>query len=95
MPFLLRMRVIKVREPFDNPQKACVVCGKNVGAEVNHDPNKDWQKAKRFLRMAVGFPAVDLLRTLPDSKNFNAGGYPQKILDKLSLHLDESCRKNY
>ena len=29
------------KETCDHAQKACLVCGKNVGGERNHNPNKD------------------------------------------------------
>ena len=36
-----KQRLSPKNETYDHAQKACLVCGKNVGGESNHNPNKD------------------------------------------------------
>ena len=36
-----KQRLSPKKETCDHAQKACLVCGKNVGGEPNHNPNKD------------------------------------------------------
>ena len=35
-----KQRFFPKKETFDHAQKACLVCGKNLGGEYNHNPTR-------------------------------------------------------